>query len=793
MSLDLQIPFSLLNSLVQDQLQQKLNTTCFPPFPDDDGETTYVDSVTVQSVSHIVDSTVIDFPTTAQLLLVSQSDLDNSVGGLTPDRIVLSAQLALQMVPTFNAKPDGTPGIQLSFICQFIVLSPPDAALQTLINQFVVPSLSNVDTIDLTVIFNTLDLDIPTNVEFATVNESIMIRFDPSSPPTDHLASGLQWCIFVNAGVLEDLVDNLINQSAGAQLKENGFSVGNVHTTYMGSQTGNAYLEATLGGSEPGSCAGEHFTVTAAFDFKINMFLMNSPSNNPPQLAKLIWFNLNLTSNVAFDPFGFVEHTLNSRAVEAMASFDVSSIGGTRIGQPGSDEYDHNFEIVSDLPQLSFGNASLSYANGLIAGNDGVVIGGGISYTPAPPLLDLTYAVTKFNPYTYIQLAFCNGLTGPAWVEGNGTLTNTGQLCSATIVSPTSSAAQSVVSLSTSPAPGNPTSEVSVAVFLTVASATIFLSAGNQEHLVVRVQTTRGVRLLDFGAPPTPQYDGNGNLENVVPIFIGCFPIPLSQGLSQIPLSMIAHGSIAPPPSDWAANLESVTTFHSAIITINDVSEGDALILRQPLDGGISVVSAKQAPIQIPVLVAVRPYDEGAVLEKADRSTIMQATIASKVFQRFTVLRKRGALGHRLVGTKSAAQIVTTYENRIEITEVYDNGLMYLRQIIKGKDGTLPRQLVEKKEIKLPQTKLAGLGSVRTVPGFEDSGVYVGQFEDGTLRVISVTEEGAPRVYGTVPRWTNMPISSGDWAISSSVGDRIAVFRIMDMSPKKCECGCHEK
>jgi hypothetical protein len=266
---------------------QRLNTTCFPPFPDDDGQTTYVDSVTVQSVTNIVDSTVIDFPTTAQLSLVSQNDLDNSVGGLTPDQIVLSAQLALQLVPTFNPEPDGTQGVQLSFICQFIVLSPPDNALQTLINQFVVPTLGDLGTMDLTVIFNTLGMQLPASVEFATVNESIMIRFNPSSPPSDHLTSGLQWCIFINSGVLENLVDNLVNSSAAAQLKENGFSVGTTNTMYMGSQTGNAYLEATLNGSEPGSCAGEYFTVTASFDFRVNLFLLNPPSPLPPQ-ARLV-------------------------------------------------------------------------------------------------------------------------------------------------------------------------------------------------------------------------------------------------------------------------------------------------------------------------------------------------------------------------------------------------------------------------------------------------------------------------------------------------------------------------
>jgi hypothetical protein len=323
MSIDLEIPGSLLNSLVSNQLQEKFNTTCFPPFPNDDGETTYIDSITVQSVTNAVSTSAIDFPADAQLLLLSQSDLDASVGGLTPDLTVLTAQIALQMVPN---------GAQLSFVCQFITLSPPDPALQKLINQFVVPSFSSFGAIDLTTLFQTLGTDVPQNTEFAWFGGSVIIRFDPDSPPSDHLINGLQWGIFIPSSVLETLVDNLIGTAAGTQLQENGFSAGNPITTYMGSQTGNAYLEATLSGTKPDSCLGENFTVTAAFDFKINMYLQNQGPLRNPQLAKMVWFNLNLSSNVAFDPFGFVENALDAQAVVSMASFDVSTVGGTRLG-----------------------------------------------------------------------------------------------------------------------------------------------------------------------------------------------------------------------------------------------------------------------------------------------------------------------------------------------------------------------------------------------------------------------------------------------------------------------------
>ena len=785
MSIDLEILGSLLDSIVSSSLQQKFNTTCFPSFPNDDGETTYIDSITVQSVTNAVSTSVIDFPADAQLLLLRQSDLDASIGGLTPDLVVVTAQIALQLVPN---------GTKLSFVCQSIALSPPDPALQELINAFVVPSLSSFDTIDLSILFQTLGMGEPLNTQFASSGGSIIVRFDPDSPPSDHLTNGLQWGIFIPSSTLEILADNLVGSGVGPQLQENGFTLDNPNTTYTGSQTGNANLETTLNGTKPASCAGESFTVTAAFDSKINMYLQSQGLLGNPQLAKMVFFNLNLTSNVAFDPLGFVENALDAAAAEAMASFDVSTVGGTRLGQPGSDYYTHNFEILSDLPELSFGNANLLYSNNLIAQDDGIIIGGVVSYTPPPPLFDLTYTVTKFDLFNYTQWTYCGEQPSEPFVQATGTLTNTVQLCSATIVSPTSTAAQSVVMISTTPSPGEPADQVIVTVNMTVATASVFLSTSDAQHLVVQVETTRGVRLLDFGAPPTPQFDGNGNLLNLTVVPVGiCHPDILTRGTTQIPMSLPAHGVVPATAADWVGNLEGVMAFESAVVEVGGSEISDVLLVRQPLDGGDTVVSAKGPTVQIPVLVALRGFDEGAVLERADRGPIKSAKIKRKTFVKRAVLHKRGALEHRLVATKSLAQIVTTFENRVEITDVYKNGLVYLRQVIKGKKGErkLPRNVLESQTVTKPKIELPRLEEVRTVPGFEDGNIVIGSFDDGSFRLISKDSGGNIVVNGIVPRWTNMPVTSGNWAISSRSGDRIEVFRIVRTSPKRCSCGCH--
>ena len=786
MSIDLEIPGSLLNSLVSDSLQQKFNTTCVPSFQDDDGQTTYIDSVTVQSVTNVVSTNVIDFPVDAQLLLLSQSELDASVGGLTPDLDVLTAQIALQMVPQ---------GATLSFVVQSINLSPPDSTLQNLINSFVASSLSGFGTIDLGTLFQTLGLPLPTNTEFVSSGGSVLIRFNPGPPPSDHLINGLQWSIFIPSSALEGSLFNLTGRSVVPELLKSGFTLGNQNATYTGSQTGNANLEATINATKSANCTVESFTVFAALDFKVQIYLRSQTLGNP-QLAELIYFNLNLSSNVGFDPFNLVQHELNGAAIEAMASFDPSTIGATRLGQPGSDYSLHNFEILSDLPDLSFGNARLLYNNNLVAQDIGIVLGGNISYQPLPPLFDLTYTVTKFNPFDYTQWTYCGETPSEPFVQGIGTLTNTVQLCSTTIVSPTSAAAQSVVMLSTTPSPGETANQVIVTAYMTAASASIFLSLSDGQNLVVQVETTRGVRLLDFGFPPSPQLDSNGNLLIFIQVPVGvCHPDIVTLGIPQIPLSLPAHGVVPAVPSDWVGNLGGVMAFESTILEVGEVGLGDVLLVRQPVDGGVTVVSAKEMTVQIPVLVALRGFDEGAVLERADRGLIRSAKIRAKTFVKCAVLYKRGAQRHRLVATKSFAQVVTTFENRVEITDVFKTGLVFVRQIIKGKEGErkLPRAVLESQATIEPKIELPGLEETRTVPGFEDGNIVIGRFDDGSFRLISKDSGGKVVVYGTVPRWLNMPATSGNWAISSRRGDWIEVFRIVDKSPKRCSCGCHSE
>lgn len=53
---------------------------------------------------------------------------------------------------------------------------------------------------------------------------------------------------------------------------------------------------------------------------------------------------------------------------------------------------------------------------------------------------------------------------------------------------------------------------------------------------------------------------------------------------------------------------------------------------------------------------------------------------------------------------------MSTFDNRVEITDIYNNGLVDLRQAIKGKEGEikLPKNLLESQATTKPKIELPG-------------------------------------------------------------------------------------
>jgi hypothetical protein len=161
------------------------------------------------------------------------------------------------------------------------------------------------------------------------------------------------------------------------------------------------------------------------------------------------------------------------------------------------------------------------------------------------------------------------------------------------------------------------------------------------------------------------------------------------------------------------------------------------------------------------------------------------------------MLQKKGALSHRLLSTKSTAQIITTFDDRTETTEVLRLGVTRVFNVIKRdrshdahKDDS-SRSLTRTREASVPD--IPGCVATHFVPGFDDSSTWIAEFDDGAYRVLARREDGSVVVTGMVPRWPKMPLVDGDWAISKTKGDRIAVFMVVQPGLTECKCNCGAK
>ena len=774
MGFDVEIGLSILTTLVLRQAQVKLGTTCLPVFAD-----TYMDSINVLSISSDIKPDSINFTLNLELLLVSQEDLDK---GFDPDMTVESAQMVLQMAI------NGT-NLQITLAS----ITAPSPAFQLIADQLVA-QFGTLVTVDLSNIFSTLGTGTPSTSRFESIGNTVMIRFDPTDPAVDHLGpTGYQWCLFLGANTMETLVLDIVTPAGVAPLSAESINPDPPFAKWA-PQGGQGHVDARITGQGDRGCATIHALETFHIDFYVPGRTVVS------QLVKVVNFDVHLdTGNVA-GPFG-LDHYLNEKAAAAVANFDPTKIGGVRLGDPGTPFGEHNFSITTTLfpsdpntgapGRLQIGTATLNLtASAGLA--DGLALGGSVTLGDPPDLFPLSVSTNIF-PNTFTQYVFCTpGETGRPTVLASTDIQHTGHLCDVTVITPTSPDVTQFMSVI--PAPGTDTDSVSIS-FLITDLAAIPLAATNQP-LVLRVRTTRGVRNINFGKLTPPEYADDGTMLNLRQVFVGnCPQAPISPGSKGWRFGIKGHGWLPDPPPIWWNAVEQTAGFQ---VSLASVRSEEPVVFRQPVDGGETVVAAKAGMVRVPMAVAVRGSDEDAVLESLSRGPLGKVSVESKMFRRAVTLARPGAVEHRLIAGGVTARVLTRFKHRFEITEIDRLGMA---NVVENFDG-YPYQYqdafmspaVKTRDNTPPLPDLQGLSAIHSVPGFEDSGISIAELEDGALRILA-KEGNEYSVTGILPRWPKIPPTVGRWAISSTIGDRIAIFHVEDTTvkgsgQKKCGCEC---
>jgi hypothetical protein len=233
--------------------------------------------------------------------------------------------------------------------------------------------------------------------------------------------------------------------------------------------------------------------------------------------------------------------------------------------------------------------------------------------------------------------------------------------------------------------------------------------------------------------------------------------------------------------------MEQVAVFGSSLVEVNGVQPGELITFNQPVDGGMAVFSAGQTgQVVIPAVLAVRSFDASATLSRVNRSALAGVGQTTMFFERVAVLDTPGALFHQLSGDGNRAVITSSFVDRTESVQIDSLGIpqrLGKQQLEAG--GTAIHSMARGSACQDADRRfdIPGVVRVRTVPGFEQEPISVAELDDGTYLVIAHEGDGSVRVAGTLPRWPDMPPVSGRWAISSSKGDRVAVFTVRRVTP----------
>jgi hypothetical protein len=769
MSLDLQIQSSTLLSLVQGNIQQALNTTCIPPFPP-----FYIDHADVTGVTMSVGQQVTQFQVPVNVFIVDQTSLEGNPNGSPPGALSPAAQATLFLQLTVQ-------GAQLSLVCTSVTI--PDPQFQSAAQQ-IQQSIPTVGSVDLSPMFSELGLPTPSSSSMQQVGSSLLIRFDPVSPATDHLQAGENWCAFVDAATMRTLAQSKLNGPL-SQLSGHGITGINVSASWAPSgTTPHVNIRITGAAQVPDPFSG-NVEVDLGVDFLLQFVIPKNSSQSPDDLEQLVNWTLSI------DLGEFVPQFIDDYvASQIAAQFDPTKFGGTVVGP-------QQFSLEQNLPPLSFGGATLAYSS-LVGLPDGMVLGGPVKGILSPSTDIVTFDVRQF-PGLYRTFADCLGgghapvpTLGEVSISADAVYSGAGKLCSVDIVSPTGGFVDVSPYMATSPAPGSVTDAGSISFMLSGTVA--LLVANNGQPIQLLVRTTRGVRIIDLGQPPAPQLDSKGNVTNQQVVLINDCPgnpVPWTQ------IFQIFNPLWNPdPPESWVDNLEQVAAFESSLITVSGVQPGEVVTFNQIIDGGPSVFTAGgNGQVVIPALLAVRSFSEEAVLSNASRSSLGAVGVTAAFFRRVAVLNTPGARSHLLAGDSQRAVIVSTFVDRVETTEIDVLGIpRTVGKIVgaptdAGMKAAAPAYPNPGRSAHDVDIDIPGLVRILPVPGHEGSSIAVAELDDGTYRTVAKEKDGSIRVTGILARWPNMPPVSGAWAISASTGDRIAIFSVSQVTAAPC-CPC---
>jgi hypothetical protein len=445
---------------------------------------------------------------------------------------------------------------------------------------------------------------------------------------------------------------------------------------------------------------------------------------------------------------------------------------------------DHSFIWTRTIPDPYFGGSIFSFASQTPIGSGSYLLGGTVSPFPS---LDTSIARVQVKPFlgSYGIDAGCkDGTREILPAQASTFLRNHGKICSTQLLSPDPSRVPLEDLGVYSPATGGVTMPPSIGETV------------HNQGTPVRVlfRTPRGVRIVNYGLPPDPRFDAEGNATNLHLEFgHDCFGDWKAINRWYLLLGEWALKRDLPRPPTWGTvyNPHDIAMFETGITRVRVDQVGDALILERPLDGAGNMsrsyfTANANNDVLVPIFTIIGPNtSSGARLSKLSRADVGVVSSHSKTFSRLATLTHKDAVLHSLSSDEVGAIVTTTLaDGHIEVTRVTGDG-----KVEKFKQDQ-QHELSAGNTIQAPpaaeemwKPNIAGVKSVHYIPGFEDKPVTVAELADGGYRLLTrASDTGAISVTGLMPDWPKLPpiAVAGQWAISGTSETYVSVYRVKD-------------
>ena len=754
MSVEIQILRAAFEKVVANSVQQKLYNTCLPP-----QQGLFVDHTDVgnSGVSESVGTDgqiLVKVPIDAYVVPQSQlTDFPNNTppGATTP---------AGTLVAVYRLVVSGT---DVSLILDDLTTDPPNP----LVTGFLASAkatLQSIPGLSFGQVFTDLGLPLPTVSRAELTPEVLAIRFDPTGPVVSHLFPGQEWGIFIDAPGIVGLVQNMLS----------GFQV--PHLTLTPRWT-------PIGGQPE---------VTVDWRFKPDL-----PDPLSATASGIVGVSLTLTSPVAdrlratanwtlhIDIAGtprFLEKFAEDIAKGIIASdFDPKIIGATKLS-------DQSFFFDWPLPPLTFAGAKLRYAS-ILADQSGMTIGGPVVVIVAPRDT-LYFKVTPFGAPTWMgscrALAKAGSGNPPTTIKATAaknyatvTFSSYGTFCSATLYPPNGAAAPF---LNVPPAGS---AETSSSVGFTVPAV---MASNITQDVKVILQTSRGVRYIDFGHPVV-EIDAQGNVTNVVRWYLpDCLLMPAKQ------VHKLGFGSIdgrlatdfKPPPFEnpnWSTLLAAGRGIEVHLVSFFGLEPGELLQSRSS-SHEINVTADSEGRAFVPIFMSLSEINPAISLERVNRKSMAGKFSAESI----SLLRSAtvaGGVENSLEETASGAALLTRTSHDRITHDVIGAGDVPVLVRLSSKRGLRSPGVDEVALNPQPlpplfkkfSSEIPDVLEILAIPGFDHKPLAVARMNDGTAMLLQTDPAGRVRVAGSFAGPIGVISLAGSWGMGVS-GAQTMLFEV---------------